>query len=268
MIDSHCHLNFDRFADDRARVLQRAARAGVHAFIVPAVDLASCDEVLALARRHPNIHAAVGVHPNSCAHFGPESLRKLARLSHSPAVVAIGEIGLDYYREFCPPDQQRHALRHQLSLAAERSLPVIIHNRDAAADLLPLLTAHARAVPPALTGRVGVLHSFSASAAVAAQAPPNSATSSASPAPSPSARPTHCASSPAISPLDRLLVETDAPFLAPEPLRGKRNEPAFLPHIVARLAALHDLSAPEMARVTADNAAASFNSRLDLLALC
>ena len=253
MIDSHCHLNFDRFADDRAKVLQRAARAGVHAFIVPAVDLASCDEVLALARRHPNIHAAVGVHPNSCAHFGPESLRQLARLSHSPAVVAIGEIGLDYYREFCPPEQQRHALRHQLSLAAERSLPVIIHNRDAAADLLPLLTAHARAVPPALTGRVGVLHSFSASAAVAAQALELGYFLGFT-------GPLTFRKADALRqlagniPLDRLLVETDAPFLAPETLRGKRNEPAFLPHIVARLAALHGLSAPEMARVTADNA--------------
>ena len=253
MIDSHCHLNFDCFDEDRAQVLERATRAGITAIVNPAVDLNSSEEAIALARRWPQVYAAVGVHPNSCGDFGPESLSALRALSKQPGVVAIGEIGLDYYRERCSPAQQQRALRLQLQLSAECALPVIIHNREASADLLQILEAHARTLPPKQSERIGVLHSFSASAAVASQALAlgfylgftGPLTFRKAEALRNVAREV---------PLERLLVETDAPFLSPEPFRGRLNEPARLPHIVAQLAALHDVSPELMTRITSDNA--------------
>ena len=253
MIDSHCHLNFDSFAEDLDDVLERARQAGVCAFINPAVDLASCRDILALHRRRPQIHAAVGVHPNSCADFDGKSLRALGELCARPGVVAVGEIGLDYYRDRCPPDRQRHALREQLQLAADRTLPVIIHNREASADLMPILEEHALSLPPEQEGRIGVLHSFSASERVARQAldlgfhlgftgPLTFRNADALRRIARSA------------PTGRLLVETDAPFLAPTPRRGRRNEPAWLPHIVERLALLHGVSPEAMGRITGENA--------------
>ena len=252
MIDSHCHLNFNSFDEDRAQVLERATGAGVYAIINPAVDLNSCEEVLALARRWPQVYAAVGVHPNSCGDFGPESLSALRALSKRSGVVAIGEIGLDYYRERCSPGQQHRALRQQLQLAAECDLPVIIHNREASADLLPILEAQAGALPAEQAERIGVLHSFSASAEVARKALAlgfylgftGPITFRKAEALRNVAREV---------PLERLLVETDAPFLSPEPFRGRRNEPARLPHIIEQLAALHGVSPEVMRRITSEN---------------
>jgi len=253
MIDSHCHLDFRHFDEDREAVLARASRAGVTAIIVPAVDLRSCETALALARRRPQVYAAVGVHPNSCAEFGPETLPALSALCRRPGVVAIGEIGLDYYRERCPPAQQKRALRQQLQLARDCALPVIIHNRDADADLLPLLAAHARALPPALAGRSGVLHSFSASSEVARQALElGFYLGFTGPLTFRKAEGLRAVAREV--PAERLLVETDAPWLSPVPFRGKRNEPAYLPYIVRQLAELRGVSAAEMARVTSDNA--------------
>ncbi len=258
MIDSHCHLNFDSFADDRSLVLERALDAGVEAIINPAVDLESCEEALDLARRWPQMFAAVGVHPNSCSDFGPETLRSLRVLSRQAGVVAIGEIGLDYFRDYCPPAQQQQALRLQLQLAAECALPVIIHNRDASADLLPLLEEHASALTPAQRAHVGVLHSFSGSMNIAKQALKLGFYIGFT-------GPLTFRKADALRliagaiPLDRLLVETDAPFLSPAPFRGKRNEPSRLPHIVDRLAALHGIPVAEMARITSDNARQLFS---------
>lgn len=253
MIDSHCHLNFDSFSDDRTQVLERALDAGVEAIINPAVDLNSCAEALELARRWPQMYAAVGVHPNSCNDFGPETLHALRDLSRKPGVVAIGEIGLDYYRDYCPPARQQQALRLQLQLAAECALPVIIHNREASADLLPLLEEHVSVLPPAHRARAGVLHSFSASTDIAKQALKlGFYLGFTGPLTFRKAEGLRLVAS--AVPLDRLLVETDAPFLSPAPFRGKRNEPSRLPHIVDRLAALHSIPATEMARITSDNA--------------
>ena len=253
MIDSHCHLNFDRFDKDREQALERASIAGVTAIINPAVDVNSCEEALALSQHWPQVYAAVGVHPNSCGDFGPESLCALRALGKRCGVVAIGEIGLDYYRERCSPALQQRALRLQLQLAAECDLPVIIHNREASADLLPILNEHVRSLPPEQLERIGVLHSFSASAEVARQALAlgfylgftGPITFRKAEALRNVAREV---------PLERLLVETDAPFLSPEPFRGRRNEPAWLPYIVEQLAALHDVSPEVMSRITSENA--------------
>ena len=252
MIDSHCHLNFDSFDEDRAQVLERATGAGVSAIINPAVDLNSCEEVLTLARLWPQVYAAVGIHPNSCGDFGRESLRALCALSKRCGVVAIGEIGLDYYRERCSPEQQQRALRQQLQLATECDLPVIIHNREASTDLLPILEAHAGALPPEQTERIGVLHSFSASAEVARHALALGFYLGFT-GPLTFRKAELLRKVAREAPLDRLMVETDAPFLSPEPFRGRRNEPARLPHIVEKLAALHNVSPEAMGRITSAN---------------
>lgn len=258
MIDTHCHLDFDSFAEDRERVLERALQAGVTSIINPAVDLESCEVALSLHQRWPQVHVAVGIHPNSCQGFDDSYVESLRVMAERPGVVAVGEIGLDYYRDRCPPDAQRSALRSQLRLAAECNLPVIIHNREAAADLLPMLTDHAKSLSPTMRERVGVLHSFSTTWDVARQALDQGYylgfTGPVTFRKADELR--HVARQ---MPLNRLLVETDAPFLAPVPRRGRRNEPSWLPWIVDCLAGLHGMSTGKMAQITEENARRLFN---------
>ncbi len=258
MIDTHCHLDFDSFAEDLEQVLERAQLVGVTSFVNPSVDLESCKNALSLYRRWPQVHVAIGIHPNSCQDFDDSSLERLRELACQPGIVAIGEIGLDYYRNRCPPETQRRALRSQLRLAAECALPVIIHNREAAEDLLPILAEHARSLSPAMRERPGVLHSFSASAEVAWQALKLGYFLGFT-GPVTFRKAGELRGIARQVPPDRLLVETDAPFLAPTPRRGKRNEPAWLPYIVDRLAGLHAVSTEKMAQLTADNAGMLFN---------
>ncbi len=253
LIDTHCHLNFQRYHEDRGAVLQRAREAGISRIIVPAIDLNSAQEALDLAREQPGIYAAVGMHPNSSAAFADADISALRALAAAANVVAIGEIGLDYYWRKCPREAQQRSFETQLELAAQLELPVIIHNREAGADVLAILKEWAPSAPASLHGRLGVLHSFSGTADMAAQAlelgfylgftgPLTFKKAEALRAIAQSA------------PLERLLLETDGPFLAPHPKRGKRNEPAYLPYINARLAALHGISAGEMAARSTQNA--------------
>ncbi len=252
MIDSHCHLDFDHFSADREAVMERAQEAGVTAIINPAVDLRSCEAVLALNRRWPQVHVAVGVHPNSCQDFNDQTLKRLSEPAQQPGVVAIGEIGLDFYRERCPRQDQMVALRQQLKLAAELALPVIIHNRDASDELLPELARHSRSLPASMGEHVGVLHSFSASAEVARQALDlGFYIGFTGPLTFRKAEGLRAVARDV--PPERLLVETDAPFLSPVPHRGKRNEPAYLPYIVDVLAGLHGMTSAAMAQVTSEN---------------
>lgn len=158
MIDTHCHLDFDRFDDDRDAVVARAAAAGVTRIIVPAVDRENCAPVVALAQQYDGVYAAVGIHPNSTAGFAPGWLGMLRDLAQQPRVVAIGEIGLDYYWDRVPPQTQHRAFAAQLELAAELGLPVIVHNRDSSEDVIRLL----RQSPLAGREGAGVLHSFAA----------------------------------------------------------------------------------------------------------
>lgn len=253
LVDTHCHLDFDSFDADRDAVVARAAAAGVTRIVIPAVDLTNCDAVLALADRYPGVYAAVGVHPNSTAGWRSRDLGALRRLAAHPKVVAIGEIGLDYYWDKSPHLTQQAAFGAQLELAAELNLPVIVHNRDATADTLTLL----RLSPLAGRPRPGVLHSFSADADAARAAlelgfwigftgPITYKTADALRAVA------------ATVPLDRILIETDAPFLAPQPQRGQRNEPAFVTAVADRLAALHTLPTAVFAAQTTRNAEALF----------
>ncbi len=257
LVDSHCHLNFPRYQKDLSAVRERAAAAGVRRTIIPAVDLAGSREVAALTTQWDGCFGAVGIHPNSSNEFSPAQLpqicSELLRLSRFAEIVAIGEIGLDFYRDHSPPDQQEKVLRAQLQLAAEAALPVILHNRDASAALLDILEEWVADLPSALQGRAGVLHSFSGDASVAERAlKAGFYLGFSGPLTYPSAATLKEVA--AQAPLDRILLETDGPFLTPIPFRGQRNEPAYLTYIAERLAVLRGISLAEVAAATTANA--------------
>jgi len=254
MIDTHCHLNFDRYDEDRDDVIQAAAEAGVTRIIIPAVDLDTSQEALDLTHQHVGkIFSAVGVHPNSTADFDDKTLAQIETLSHQSGVVSIGEIGLDYYWDKSPKQKQAEAFKAQLALAAKRELPVIIHNREASEDVLPILEEWVTTLPDSLKERPGVLHSFSAEQEYADRALAIGFYLGFT-GPLTFKKANELRQIAAKVPLDRILVETDGPFLTPEPYRGKRNQPAYIPHIVDRMAALHGLTRDEMARHTTENA--------------
>jgi TatD DNase family protein len=249
LVDTHCHLDFDAFDADRDEVVARAVAAGVTRIIVPAVDLASCRAVLELADRYDAVYAAVGVHPNSSAAWQDEWLAGLRLLACHPKVVAIGEIGLDYYWDKSPRPVQHDALQAQLELAAELNKPVILHNREADADLLRLLAEsplHGR-------DRPGVFHSFSTTWETAQEALARGYYVGFT-GPLTYKNAENLRRVAARVPLDRLLVETDAPFLPPQKYRGKRNEPAYVTHVADRLAGLHNVSLEVLAGHTSANA--------------
>jgi len=267
LTDTHCHLDFKAFDGDRAEVLRRGREAGVTRFLNPGIDLPSSRAALRLARAQADVFAAAGLHPNSAAQAAPGWLEDLRSLAASRKVVAVGEIGLDYYRQHAPPALQREAFRRQLDLAAELRLPVIIHSRNASRedeqavrdvlDMLKVWQAAWRARRPELDGRWGVLHSFSASAALAQEAIAlgffigftGPVTFKNAPDLQAVAR---------TLPLERVLIETDAPFLSPHPHRGRRNEPARLRLVAEKIAELHGVSLQTVARITTDNAARLF----------
>ena len=257
LIDTHCHLNFDSYDGDREAVLQRAADVGVTRIIIPSVDLVTGQEGLDLAERYAGVYAAAGLHPNSTANFTEADLALISAQAAHPKVVAIGEIGLDYHWDESPKAMQHRAFEAQLALAAQLELPVIIHNREASDDVLPILEAWAATLPPALKERPGVLHSFSASASMADRALAiNFYLGFTGPVTYKNADELRRVA--LSTPLERMLVETDAPFLTPVPHRGKRNEPAYIPLIADRIAALRGLALDEFAAATTANAVRLF----------
>lgn len=248
-IDTHCHLDFDRFDADRDLVVQRAVDASVTRIIVPAVDLQNGRTVLQLADQYPGVYAAVGVHPTSSAGWQDDWVGALRTWAQHPKVVAIGEIGLDYYWDDAPPDVQHRALALQLELAAELGQPVIIHNRDASADIIRLLGASS------LAGRenAGVLHSFSADWATAVAALDLGFYLGFT-GPITYKKADDLREIAAKAPLERILVETDAPFLAPHPFRGKRNQPAYVSYVAEKLAEVRGMETAVLAHHTTRNA--------------
>ncbi|MBI2624706.1 TatD family hydrolase [Candidatus Parcubacteria bacterium] len=251
--DTHCHLSFPDYRDDLEAVVARAAEAGIGVINI-GTDLVMSERAVALANRFPDMWAAVGVHPHHAPDV-PAALARLREIAADPKVVAIGEIGLDYYRL---ADQdveavkrvQREAFAGQLELASELKLPVIIHSREAGTDILDVLRVHG-------TGLAGVAHSFSGTIDEAraflelgfyigftgvitfknAEALRDVVR---------------------FVPLDRLLVETDAPFLAPEPNRGKRNEPAWVEFVVKKVAEVKNEPIGRVAEMTTENARTLF----------
>lgn len=258
LIDTHCHLNFNAYDDDRQEVLQRSQNANVRQIIIPATDLTSSREAVNLAQKETMIFAAVGVHPTSTANFKDDDINTIEALANENGVVSIGEIGLDYYWDKSPKDVQRHALEAQLDLAAKLELPVIIHNREASDDVMAILESWVESLDDPLKSRPGVMHSFSATAEIAERAL-EAGFYLGFTGPITFKNADNLRRIAATVPMDRLVVETDGPFLTPTPYRGKRNEPAYIPYIAERLAALKTTPIKEFSKQTTENAVRLFN---------
>ncbi len=257
MIDTHCHINFDSYDSDRVEVLTRAINADVTRIIIPAIDVETSRLITGMVLENEMLYGAVGIHPNNSADFDVSMIETLEQLSGAARIVAIGEIGLDYYRDSAPKSAQFAALEAQLALAAQVGLPVIIHNREASDDLIGILETWARSLPPELAARPGVMHSFSAPPEIAERALAAGFYLGFT-GPITYKNADELRRIAALVPLDRLLVETDGPFLPPTPHRGQRNEPSYIPLIVDRLAALRGISFDEVAQVTTENAGRLF----------
>lgn len=254
LIDTHAHLDLPQFEADRDAVIERAQAAGVKVIVNAGADLESSRRAVALAEQHPGVYASVGVHPHDAKTLDGEVLAALRELARQPKVVAVGEIGLDFYRNLSPQDVQRRAFQAQLAWAARLGKPVIVHDREAHAEVLKALTSWAAGLMRSpLAGRVGVLHSFSGDLSMAEQAIDLGFYISISgPVTYQNAR--RLAEIVQALPLDRLLVETDCPYLTPHPHRGKRNEPAYVRLVAEKIAAIKGLTLDEVAATTTANA--------------
>lgn len=254
LIDTHAHLDLAQFDADRAAVLARARAAGVAALVTVGIDLASSRRAVALAVADKAILASVGVHPHDASTLTGGVLGELRKLSEQPGVVAVGEIGLDYYRDRSPRDVQRRAFQAQLAWAAKLGKPVIIHDREAHADVLGMLSDWAGGLSGGpLGGRLGVLHTFSGDLAMAERAITLGFYIGVSgPVTYESAR--QLARIVQAVPLERIVVETDCPFLPPHPHRGERNEPSYVRFVAERVAQIKGISFDDLAAVTTANA--------------
>ena len=259
LFDSHAHLEASQFDDDREEVFVRARQAGVTRILTCGTDLETSRAAVALAAAHPGVWASAGIHPHSAssamvggavagegATIDEGVIAALAEIARSPRVVALGEIGLDYHYDFSPRPAQRAVLTRQLALAADLDLPVILHSRESDDDLRRIVEdgpVHLR----------GVLHCFLSEPELAAWALDRGLyLGIAGPITFKNVR-----QLPGVvraAPLERLLVETDSPYMAPHPLRGRRNEPAFVIHVATRLAEILDLPPAQVAAQTTANA--------------
>ncbi len=251
MIDSHAHLNHQDFAADLAAVLERTAAAGVETVLVPGYDLPSSRRAVALAEQHPQVFAAVGVHPHDAKTLDDSALHELTVLAKHPRVVAIGEIGLDFYRDLSPREVQKDAFARQIQLAREVGLPIIIHQREAEQQAREVFLAENAGEP--WPGRLGgVWHCFSGGEELAAFAVQQGfCLGLAGPVTFPNSR--KLADIAASLPAENLLLETDCPYLSPSPHRGRRNEPAHLPLIAQRLADLRGEGIVRAVQQTTEN---------------
>ena len=250
LVDTHAHLDSNRYDEDREQVIARSTAAGVGAIVTIGVDLASSRAAVALAQQHANVYATVGIHPHDTADVGLDELAELARLSSEPVVVAIGEIGLDFYRNWSPPERQREVFLAQLDLARQMDKPVVIHDRDAHAEIMSILKSK-------IDGLKGVLHCFSGDLTMASEAlEMGFYVSLGGPVTFRNAR--NLQELVRQLPLDGLLVETDCPFLAPHPHRGQRNEPAYVRLVAEKIGALKELPLEQVADVTTRNAGQLF----------
>lgn len=247
LIDTHAHLDSSQFNADREETIARAHQGGISQILTVGCDLQSSQDSIDLAEQHENIYAAVGIHPHDALECNDQALQKLHEMQQHAKVVAIGEIGLDFYRDRAPRDQQRTAFRRQIGLAKEVGKPIIVHDRDAHDEVLQILHEENAAEVG------GVLHCFSGDLAMARACidlgfylsfpgtityPKNEAARNVVRA----------------IPIDRMLVETDCPYLSPQPFRGRRNEPAHVRHTAEKIAEIKGLSIEDVARITSRNA--------------
>jgi TatD DNase family protein len=256
VIDTHCHIHDRKFDADRDAVVERAREAGVSAMLTIGEDLTDSTRAIACAQRY-GIAAAAGIHPHEARNAPADLAGPLRALLEDACVVALGETGLDYYYEHSPRDAQARVLREQLAVAREAGLPVVFHQRDAFEDFIAILRDEWT------SGMRGVVHCFTGTAeqALTYTGEFGLLLGIGGVVTFPNAEPLREAVR-AVG-LDRILLETDCPYLAPVPMRGKRNEPAFVAHTAARVAALLRVPPAEVGARTDDNARDLFGSRLD-----
>ena len=249
LIDSHAHIDFPQFADDRDAMLQRARAAGVQALLAIGTGPGPerLDAALPFAEQHDWIYASIGVHPHEAKEAASQHFDELVRLAQHPKVIAWGEIGLDYFYDHSPRDVQANVFRTQMELAQAAKLPISIDCRVAWDDCLALIEQHWRP-----TGLGGILHCFTSTLDHAKRGlDMGFLISFAGNSTYPKAQAIRDVAKEL--PLDRILIETDAPFLAPQAFRGKRNEPAYLVEVAKTLASVRNLPAEEIAATTASN---------------
>src|ERR1700738_3921166 len=249
LIDSHAHIDFPQFAEDREAMLDRARAAGVSTLLAigsgPGPE--KLDAAIPFAEQHDWIYATVGTHPHEAKDLTPAHLDQLAKLAKHPRVIAYGEIGLDYFYDHSPRDVQGNVFREQMEIAAKAKLPIIIHCRDAWSDCLDMLEQNWRP-----TGLGGILHCFTSTLEDAKRGIDmgfliSFAGNSTYP------KTQNLRDVAKALPLENILIETDAPYLAPQPYRGKRNEPAYVAEVARTLATVRDLSPDEVAAATSEN---------------
>ncbi|MEO8231662.1 MAG: TatD family hydrolase [Ignavibacteriota bacterium] len=245
-IDTHAHLFFENFNDDIDEVINRAKENGVDYIIVPATDLATAKEAISLSEKYEQVYATVGIHPHDTKDWNDSLISEIEKLAKHPKVVAIGEIGLDYYYDFSPKDQQIKAFKSQLDLALELELPVVIHNRDSDEDMLEIIQSYCS------TGLKAQFHCFNGSLADALEFMKMnhfiSFTGNITFKKSDGLREIlkHID-------LNHLMLETDSPFMTPIPYRGKRNVPAHVKIVAEKVSEIHNLSIEEVGRITSLN---------------
>jgi TatD DNase family protein len=249
LVDSHCHLNYPEFQEDFDQMVERAKTLGVQNFLTISTALSTVQDVIKIAERRPEIFCTIGVHPHEVEKEGVPSVETLLDLTKHPKVVGIGETGLDYYYDHSPRDVQQQSFRNHIRVAKETGLPLIIHSREAEDDILKILQEEKI---QDMT-RPGVIHCFTGTKDFALQCMALGFYISASGI---------VTFSKALDlqdiiqnhiPLDRLLVETDAPYLAPVPHRGKRNEPSFVVHTAEKVATLKEVPLSDVASKTTEN---------------
>jgi TatD DNase family protein len=246
LIDTHCHLDSDRFDSDREAVIVRALAAGVERMMAIGTGEGPPDieAAIRLADRYSFIFATIGVHPHDASKATDETLDRLRELARHPKVLAIGEIGLDYHYDFSPRGVQREIFERQLTLARDVGKPIVIHTREAWADTLEVIRSHWQGD--------GIMHCFTGDEVQAREALDlGFYLSFGGVLTFPKAESTRQAAR--IAPADRILIETDCPYLAPVPHRGKRNEPAFIAETARRLAQVRGVAAEEIAALTSGN---------------
>ena len=255
LIDTHAHLYLDRFAEDRAAVLQRARDAGVETIVLPAIDVPSIRQAVNLCEAHDGLYAMTGLHPSETDEATEADLEAVKEWCSHPSVVAVGESGLDYYWDRSFDDEQHAFFRRHIRLAMEVDLPLVIHNREATEDILAILEEeHVRADAPERMR--GILHCYVDPPEVAERAwnlgffvgVGGIMTFSNS----------EVDRYVEDVPLEHMVIETDSPYLAPEPHRGDRNEPACVRHVAERLAEVKDVPVEQVVEVTTRNARAIY----------
>lgn len=252
IVDCHAHIEDEAFSEGVAAVMERAREAGVEIVINPGYDVRSSLIAAENAATHRGLYAMAGIHPHDAAGVGDDELEEISKILSMPRVVGIGEIGLDYYRDFSPRDEQVRVFRAQLELAKASGCPVQIHSRDANLETFNILKEYAQDLPAI------VLHCYSGSAEMAADLIKlGFFISLGGPVTYRNARkPVEVARD---VPLDRLLVETDSPYLPPSPHRGERNEPAYVVEVVRKIADIKGVPMEEVAQATSMNAMEAFS---------